>query len=426
MRASEIMAAISTDQNWTMTPDASQPTVIPGKPPIDPAKVVVEEKSGDWTISTDPSAPGGWAPPQKLQHPELPPAEPSTGNPSHAVASDRSIVAAAWEEKPTGIGQPLVEIDPSLIEAAKTADPNAPPAVIVSPIPPQAAMPPQAGPRTPKPPLLPATSPDVHVASSARPRMDLTDGNTGFFKDSEQLPRVSSWATGELAAMDKSKRKRTLIIVMSAALAAVVGFVVVILIVGGGQKPAQGASSSTVVERTPPTSGSGSGGGSVVTVVAPPKPVSIPVDAALAPEPRCAVEITTNPPGAEVALDKTNVIGTTPGTFELPCGVETKLYIRKAKYVGLIRAVTATSEPQPILLKLSLATFSVKVTSQPSGATITVGGKPMGVTPTTIKLPALATSTVTVTKDGFMPDIQKIAVKQNNLAHHVILKKKGR
>ena len=36
---------------------------------------------------------------------------------------------------------------------------------------------------------------------------------------------------------------------------------------------------------------------------------------------------------------------------------------------------------------------------------------------------AFDTSTITVTKDGYTTDTQKVAVKQNNGAHHVILKK---
>src|SRR5205823_1671429 len=57
MRASEIMAAIPTD-DWTMTPDASQPTVLPqpDKPPvvIESAKPVQGPPTGDWTITNDP------------------------------------------------------------------------------------------------------------------------------------------------------------------------------------------------------------------------------------------------------------------------------------------------------------------------------------------------------------------------------------
>jgi PEGA domain-containing protein len=64
------------------------------------------------------------------------------------------------------------------------------------------------------------------------------------------------------------------------------------------------------------------------------------------------------------------------------------------------------------------------VTSTPEGATITVGGKVVGITPTTIKLPAFAPTTITLTKEGFLPDTQKLAPRANNVAHSVTLKKR--
>jgi PEGA domain len=62
------------------------------------------------------------------------------------------------------------------------------------------------------------------------------------------------------------------------------------------------------------------------------------------------------------------------------------------------------------------------VTSIPAGATITIGGKVVGITPTSIKVTAFASTMITLTKDGYTPDTQKIALRQNNAAHHVVLK----
>ena len=128
------------------------------------------------------------------------------------------------------------------------------------------------------------------------------------------------------------------------------------------------------------------------------------------------------PPGAEIAIDKTTVLGTTPSTFQLPCDVETKLYVRKKLFLGVIKPFTANAQNTSLNLKLQAAVFQIKVTSAPAGATITVNGKTLGITPTTIKLPAFATTTITLSKDGFTPDVQKIAPRQNNAAHHVNLK----
>ena len=56
--------------------------------------------------------------------------------------------------------------------------------------------------------------------------------------------------------------------------------------------------------------------------------------------------------------------------------------------------------------------FSVKVTSTPAGATITAGGKSMGVTPTTIKLPGFEPTSITLTKPGFAPETSRVTPKQ--------------
>src|SRR5205823_4062296 len=117
----------------------------------------------------------------------------------------------------------------------------------------------------------------------------------------------------------------------------------------------------------------------------------------------CSVEVTSVPPGAEVTIDETTVLGTAPGTFPLPCGTETKLVLRKQRYANATKAVTPTAEGEKVTIHLPRVAFQVKVTSAPAGATITVGGKVVGVTPTTIKLPAFETSTITLAKDGFSP-----------------------
>ena len=76
-----------------------------------------------------------------------------------------------------------------------------------------------------------------------------------------------------------------------------------------------------------------------------------------------------------------------------------------------------------VLIKLAKPQFQVKVTSTPAGATITAGGKSLGVTPTTIKLPGFESTALTLTKPGFAPDTQRVNPKQNNASHHVTLKR---
>jgi hypothetical protein len=138
----------------------------------------------------------------------------------------------------------------------------------------------------------------------------------------------------------------------------------------------------------------------------------------------CKLEVTTVPAGAEISLEDKTSLGATPVTIELPCNVETKLDVHKSRYISVVKAVTPTA-PTAALdpIRLSHVMFAVKVTSTPPGATITVGGRVAGVTPTSIRLPALETSTITVSKDGYVPDTEPMRVKVNNYAHHVTLKK---
>jgi hypothetical protein len=137
----------------------------------------------------------------------------------------------------------------------------------------------------------------------------------------------------------------------------------------------------------------------------------------------CKVTISSLPPGADVLLAATK-LGTTPGTFELPCGAESKLTLKKSRFLNTARTVKpAAGKPNKILVKLGKQMFQVKVTSTPAGATITAGGKSMGVTPTTIKLPGYEPTSITLTKPGFAKDVTRVTPKSNNASHRVVLKK---
>jgi hypothetical protein len=415
--------------------------------------------------------------------PEAAAGKPATGNPVHAVASDKALQIQEWEDKPTGIGEPLVEIDSTLMEPLKPMPsvdslPEGPPPAGSAPqMPAMAAAPPaamlaptqqpQAGfehvgtpPPLAPPPLTPHVPPPLMNPGFTGPMPHATGPQQvypaggapaqGYAQQAPQqvqmmgFPRMVSEAGGgmfgdgdqaDLVDVEKQRRKRVLVIAVGSAIAAVALVVVIIMATGGKKTKANmhvmGSGSSTgsnlVVKPTVETgSGSSSGAGSAEVAVG-----SGAGSAEVAPTPvpptppaagTCKVEVTTNPPGAQVAIDK-DTLGDTPGTFDLPCDTEAKLKIYKSKYFGVIKAVTPTSEGVKVDLTLQSAIFAVKVTSVPAGATITVGGKPMGVTPTSIRLPAFSASTIVISKDGFMPDTQKVTPKQNGIAHHVTLKK---
>ena len=488
MRASEIMAAIPTD-DWTMSPDASAPVVLPPSEKIAPA-VVVEAKTpakgpptGDWTMAADPNAPDGWSAPAKLSPADAAASKPATGNPVLAVSSEKALPIQQWEDKPTGIGEPLVEIDSTLMEPlrAMPAEPApaarvAPPGPVTSPEPlPAAPMPPPRAPTIP-PPLAPmfsqtgqnaaiatplglattlppsafgATGPQQAVRNptggqpafapdAGYPRM-VSDGGTNFFRDSEQVGRYSDPAI----EADQKRRKRVLIVAVGSAVAVVAIVVSIVVITGGKKSAASPAKGSAAVAKIDPGEPKGSasaplpatGSAAVVTPgsaagsqgsqqaveppPAPPKP-DTGSDATVGPG-TCNVEVTTSPAGAQIA-DEATTLGTTPTTLSLPCGVEAKLTIRKSGFFTNQKTIKPGTDNK-LEVALVRAVFSVKVTSMPAGATITIAGKPAGVTPTTIKVPAFSASTITVTKDGYASDTQKIAPRSNNTAHHVTLKR---
>jgi hypothetical protein len=475
LRASEIMTAMK-GEDWTMTPDASSPTVLPKavEPSTDPNVKAAEEKSGplpgDWAISIDPASPGGWSAPSKVEKPPELQAPPASGNRNIAVASAKAIEAVEWEEKPTGIGEALVQIDPTLMEPATpllddplddepvnivstpivdvpppptpppppsmpTPPPWAPaasslPLAAPAPTPmaqPPALPPPPLGPTpylpTPPPQPSPLFAPPMPNSSAVfpalPPRIDITDGNTSFFHESGETPHYAADPTDSIAV---KRRRRTMMLVIAAAGLAVIATVVVILSTGGTRTKtaehhhaATGSGSAALV-----ATGSGSAQISVGSAhVETPSP---PVDAAPPAPQVCNVDITTSPTGAELSLEDKTVLGTSPATVPLPCGVETKIYAKKVRYGSTAKTFTASADNTKLALRIAAPMFQIKVTSVPTGATIMIGNRVVGITPTTVKVQAFGSTTITLSKDGYTSDIEKIAPRANNAAHHVILK----
>ena len=241
-------------------------------------------------------------------------------------------------------------------------------------------------------------------------------------------------------ALERRRPRRVLIIAISAAVAVLALAIAIVMIFGhhGAKAPAMGpvvkiapAAQSSAAQGSA-TQGSAAQGSAAAPAAAAPSSAQVaaggsasPAAATNPPAPpaptTCTVHVTSEPSGAEVVAGK-KVLGTTPGTFELPCGAETKLYVRKAHYGTAVRAVTpTTSATQLGTITLAHPMFAVKVTSIPAGATVTIGGKVLGITPTTIHLPAYATSTVIITKNGYAPNAQHLTPRANNTLHHVRL-----
>jgi hypothetical protein len=474
-------AAAEPTGDWTMSPDDSTPRKLVAEPPPPPPPP--GRPSGDWLIQVAPDRPDGWTEPERLsKKPADKPAE-QRGAVIRAEAVKPAVVrveAVKPADKPKPAGdEPKVQIDPTLIEPLQDLDEPVPP----PPPPPEPVYElPRMSPiasafRTPvfsasqsqpfplvEPAQMQPVVGGVHAAAYPTPvpgampegyptyapgqlypdpaavvgfpplgpgspgptghplaRM-VTDGGTGFFEGA-----VIPYSADSQPRLEARRRGRILVIAISAALAVAAGVVLVVLMSNrdgeASDAPTTALKPPPKVDEhpAPPTPGSGS----QVAEVQSTRP-DAPADAAVAPPPPavCYVDLSTTPTAAEVAIDNDHQIGTTPVKLELPCGAETKLYIRKRGYIGAIKPVTPAPDAPPVKVTLPRAIYSVKVSSSPAGATITVGGKTMGVTPTTVKLPAFETSTLIMTKDGFATEAQTLTPKTNNQTVHVTMKKK--
>jgi len=417
MRASQLMAAIS-GEDWTMTPDAPAPTLLP-KPAAAEAKPAADAEpsgpAGDWTISADPTADDGWTAPAKV---EVPPQPAPKGNRVVAIASAEPLNAVEWEDKPTGIGEPLVEIDPSLIASRPPSAPPPPPPPAMGSAPP--LVPPPLGPMPPV--MAPASS--FGPTGPVQP-LFVPPPPQGL-RASSQVPAYPMFRNPmDSTSVMPARRKRRILIGLVAGAVVLVGGAIAVFAFGGhGDQP-------TV---NPPAHPAPVTPAPAPLAVAPQPAVQPPAGSAVAPMPavaaidagvaipaHCKVDVASTPYGAEIWLDEVQ-LGITPTTLDLPCGVAAKLEFRKAKLPSVVRDVTPGTDTS-VSVKLAVpaaAMVSMRVTSNPPGATITMGGKVLGITPTTIHLPANGAS-LTLTKEGYATDVERVVPRPNG-AHNVVLK----
>jgi hypothetical protein len=420
--------------DWTMTVGEGGPTIEPVPRP-EPKKIPAGPPTGDWMIALDPSQPDGWSEPSRVEkRPELP---DQPGPPVSTVSSEKDLDSEAKLVPELKADEAKVEIDPTLMEPLQPLqpiddfddEPQLPP-------PPSRTYPVQSPPHglplvaapsaiipTPVPQMNPIVPMPMEGGPYGAPQLANASGQVPAY----EMPQYM--ATEAIRVPDQSaKKKRTLIIAISAA-AAILLVIILALTLGGSKKtdePDDKAGSDVVtpaptVKPTPPVK---------EAVVQP----AVPVDAAVAApdaapqqvavaQTECEVELSTAPAGAEIVLDK-DVLGTTPAKIKLPCGVESRLTLRKQRFVSVQRAVTPRAEGQkPVRVALAKVTYIVKISSSPPGATILLGTKSLGITPAAVKLPAFETSTLKIQKDGYSPDIQKITPKTNNLSISSALKK---
>ncbi|HEY1547391.1 MAG TPA: PEGA domain-containing protein, partial [Kofleriaceae bacterium] len=419
MRASELLAAIG-GEDWTMSPDEEAPKVLPAVTVETMDSVRPTEEMGalarptpdpdiadNWTMTADPSAAGGWSEPSKV---DIPPMPPPKGNRLVDVASAAPINAVEWEDKPTGIGEPLVEIDPSLLPTTTmTRAPTPPPIPALGSRPP--AIPPPLGPMPPQ--LQPAMSSfgptgPVQPIARASSQVPVFDGDPLALYGGPRPPDPME----STSLLTPPKSKRGIIIALVAIGVALAGTAIAVFGFGVGRsKP-----STQPIAVTPPP------------VPAPaPEPAPTPTPAPTAPPAppaiaACKVDVQSSPDGAEIWLADAQ-LGITPTTLSLPCGVEAKLSLKHGR-ATLVRSITPAADTPPLVVRFAVpptpaATVMMRVTSTPPGATITIAGRVVGVTPTMIHVPASGAS-LTLSKDGFSSDTEHVAAKPNGTLGFVL------
>jgi hypothetical protein len=469
--------------DWIMPPEKLAGLVVRGAEPVapaPPAAVPPGLPSGDWTIALDPRAPDGWSEPFQLVSPHQLGDEPPPVAPPAVVANARPLDSTPRRPTPRPdeilATEPKVQIDPTLIEPLQSMPSDGllrpmPPDGPSRPVPPEelfrspaesslnmpsyGAPPPATAIEAPpmnmmmaapqQPPFMaPPGQPLMHpgqvpvypmdagyqmVPAGMSPQPFTAGGSGSGLVD----PRYPSYPAFPV----QTGRRHAIIVIVSALVAVVIG-IIVLLVLGARHDPgpadsgsdkrgpphAQAPRGSAIVPdpaqpAPPPPAGSSPAPGDPATK---PSTVAAPASSATAPL-TCFANVTSQPPGAEIVIDDTSVLGTTPQKIELPCGGPTEVVIRKARMVPVTRTVTPSPEGVTVKVALAKQTFLVKVSSTPPGATVTVNGKALGVTPTTVKVPAFETSILALAKDGYGPETEKVTPKTSGTALHTVLKK---
>ena len=413
--------------DWTMAPDDVAPT------PLEPAGPPPGPMTGNWTIALTPD---GWGEVEKVGA-SLPAPGPPTavsGETGPSVTGEKPLEARRPE--PAIVDESKIQIDPTLMEPLPDIEPlEALPDPPSRPTP--MPLPPAPSRSTPIPMMAmaeaaaqpyPSAPPQYMQPPSPPPPLNGTGQNAAFheprlFEEANASQRMGQAPTAQLAI----RRRRRMIVIIASALALAVIGIVIVLAAGGGGGGKEKAKTEVVVPVVEEHAVAPPVAVDAAVVALEPDAAVAEVDAAVAPASGdCAVEIASVPKDVEIAIDNTTKIGTAPGTVQLPCGVEVKLYLRKAGFAGTIKSVTPTADGKPIKVVLARAQFTVKVSSTPAGAAISVGGKPMGVTPTVVHLNGFEPVAVQFTKDGYAPLEQKLTPKQQNQVVHVKLVAKKR
>ncbi len=127
----------------------------------------------------------------------------------------------------------------------------------------------------------------------------------------------------------------------------------------------------------------------------------------------CTYVVSTTPAGSIVSFDG-RIMGPSPLSIHGACGRH-KLDVKHPRYALGTKWATATeAKPATVEIPLARPTHTVAFTTIPSGATISIGGRRAGTSPTTIKVMGFQGVNVTFERKGYKKVTQKVYSKKDN------------
>lgn len=107
-------------------------------------------------------------------------------------------------------------------------------------------------------------------------------------------------------------------------------------------------------------------------------------------------------------------LGVTPIDARLPCGKH-KLSIGRSRYLRALRTVDLVAgKPGEVTIKLQRPSYTLRITSEPSGAMIKVAGKRVGAAPCSVEVPGFKSVSIEAEKRGYTIMKQSIYAKRDN------------
>ena len=125
----------------------------------------------------------------------------------------------------------------------------------------------------------------------------------------------------------------------------------------------------------------------------------------------CRMTVVTTPAGSTVQLDG-QAVGPSPITIDGPCQ-RRQLAVVHARYQSASRWVAPTAgKSEAVDVVLQRPTHDLMIETSPLGATISIGGRRAGTSPTMIELMGFSTVALTITKPGYAPVTKRIYSKK--------------